>query len=153
METGSSRKLFVSVTIGKEIYAIDAGAIVEILPLIAINRVPHAPSGIAGTIGYRGMPVPVLDLSELILGAPAPERLGTRILVVIAGDASLFGLLAANATETFRFRDSDFGVSDILRASTPFLGPVATGPRGEVRRIELETLLMPYRAMNTPAVP
>ena len=80
METGAALKLFVSFMLDGETYAIDAGAIVEILPLVAVHLVPHAPSGVAGTITYRGAPVPVLDLGDLVLGVPAPARLGTRIL-------------------------------------------------------------------------
>ncbi len=152
METGDRSKLFVSVVLDGETYAVDAGAIVEVLPLIATHQVPNAPRGIAGTISYRGRPVPVIDLGELVLGTPAPVRLGTRILIVCAGEGSLFGLIAANATQTFRFRDADFAASAILNAATPFLGPVALAQQGEVRRIELDTLLAPYLAMNTGPV-
>lgn len=144
MDTGAARKLFVSVTLEAETYAVDAGAIVEILPLVAVHRVPHAPSGVAGTITYRGAPVPVLDLGDFILGLATPSRLGTRILVVRAGNGSLFGLIAPNATETLRLCASDFADSGVQNASAPFLGPVATGPRGLVRRIELDPLLAPY---------
>jgi chemotaxis-related protein WspB len=144
----AARKLFVSIELGAESYAVDAAAIVEILPLVAVRRIPHAPDGMAGTITYRGTPVPMLDLAELILGHPAPSRLGTRILVVRAGDGSLFGLIAPNATETLRFQDSDFAPSGIPNDAAPFLGPVATGPRGLVQRIELAPLLAPYRALG-----
>jgi chemotaxis-related protein WspB len=150
VEIDAARKLFVSITLDAETYVVEAGAIVEILPLVAVHRVPHAPSGIAGTITYRGTPVPVLDLGELVLGLPAPARLGTRILVVRGSDASLFGLVAPNATETLRFHASDFAPSGVPNASAPFLGPVATGPRGQVRRIELDLLLAPYLAVGPP---
>jgi chemotaxis-related protein WspB len=151
VETGAAHKLFVAITLDAETYVVDAAEIVEILPLVAVHRVPHAPSGIAGTITYRGAPVPVLDLGDLVLGSPAPARLGTRILVIRAADASLFGLIAPNATETLRFCASDFAPSGVPNASAPFLGPVATGPRGLVRRIELGPLLAPYRVPG-PAV-
>jgi chemotaxis-related protein WspB len=148
VDQDTARRLFVSIELGAEAYAVDAAAIVEILPLVAVRRVPHAPSGVAGTITYRGTPVPVLDLAELVLGRPAPSRLGTRILVVRAGNASLFGLIAPNATETLRFREADFAPSGVPNAAAPFLGPVATGPRGLVQRIELAPLLAPYLALG-----
>ncbi len=148
MEQGAAGMLFVSTKLDAETYVIDAGAIVEILPLVAIRRVPHAPRGVAGAITYRGAPVPVLDLAELILDNATPSRLGTRILVVRAGDGSLFGLIAPNATETLRFRPSDFAPSGVSNASAQFLGPVATGPRGLVQRIELAALLAPYLTVN-----
>jgi chemotaxis-related protein WspB len=150
---GTAGMLYVSMELDAEIYAITAGAIVEILPLVAIRRVPHAPRGVAGTITYRGLPVPVLDLNELVAGGAAPSRLSTRILIVRAADASLFGLIAPGATETLRIRPADFAPSGVPNVSAPFLGPVTTGPRGLVQRIELDPLLAPYLAADLAVKP
>jgi chemotaxis-related protein WspB len=146
MDTGAAGMLFVAIALDAEDYAIDAAAIVEILPLVAVRRMPHAPRGVAGTIIYRGAPVPVLDLGEIVLGRAAPSRLSTRILLVRAGNRTLFGLIAPNTTETVRFHPADFAPSGVSNVAAPFLGPVAAGPRGLVQRIELATLLAPYLA-------
>ncbi len=144
VDPGAAAMLFVVIELDAEAYAIDARAIVEILPLVAIRRIPHAPRGIAGAITYHGGPVPVLDLGELVVGRAAPSRLATRIILVSAADASLFGLIAPNATETQRFHAADFAPSGVPNAAAPFLGPVANGPRGLVQRIELDRLLAPF---------
>ena len=144
--------LFVVIELDAEAYAIDARAIVEILPLVAIRRVPHAPRGIAGAITYHGAPVPVIDLGELVVGRATPSRLATRIILVSAADASLFGLIAPNATETLRFHAADFAPSGVPNASAPFLGPVANGRHGLVQRIELAVLLAPYLAVSLAEV-
>jgi chemotaxis-related protein WspB len=53
--------LFLTFRIGDETYALDTADICEVLPLLRITRVPHAPSGVAGLINYRGRSVPVVD--------------------------------------------------------------------------------------------
>lgn len=70
--------LFLTFRLGQDRYALDAGQIEAILPLVAIKQLPGAPAGVAGAIGYRGRPVPLIDLSLLALGRPAEPLLSTR---------------------------------------------------------------------------
>ncbi len=57
--------LFLQFQIGTDSYAIEAAQVARILPLVDIKRIPGAPAGVAGAFNYRGMPVPVADLSGL----------------------------------------------------------------------------------------
>jgi hypothetical protein len=59
-----------------------------VLPLVALQRIPEAPRGVAGLFNYRGEPVVAVDLCELILGRPARPALSTRILVVNTAPAA-----------------------------------------------------------------
>ena len=90
--------LFLTFRLGQDRYALDAGQIEAILPLVAIKQLPGAPAGVAGAIGYRGRPVPLIDLSLLALGRPAEPLLSTRIILlrypVAAEERRLLGLLA-----------------------------------------------------------
>jgi chemotaxis-related protein WspB len=128
--------LFLQFQIGDDGFALAADQIVEILPLVALKKVRHAPDAVAGSFDYRGRFVPVVDLCQLELGRPARRRLSTRIIVThLANDESgLVGLIAENATETLRRDPSDFA-------------PFASGLRGLVQRADLENLLpAPLRA-------
>jgi len=74
--------LFFLLRLDDDRYALDAGRIVEILPLVTVKRIPQAAAGIAGIIDYHGTPVPLVDLNQLALGRPARRRLDTRIVIV-----------------------------------------------------------------------
>jgi methyl-accepting chemotaxis protein WspA len=144
--------LFLLFQLGEERYALDAGEVVEVLPLVAITPLPQAPNGVAGFFNYRGAPVPALDLSQLALGRPAQRRLNTRIVLVnyrgAGADAHLLGLIAEKATETLRREAADFAPSGVANPAAPYLGPVTMSERGPVQKIELAGLVPPaLRAM------
>jgi chemotaxis-related protein WspB len=138
--------LFLLFHLGDDCYALDAGQVVEILPLVTIKKMLRAPHGVVGTINYHGTFVPVVDLSELALGHLTPSRLSTRIILVhCSGDAGqprMFGLITEKTTETMRCEAADFVYSGIANDDAAYLGGIATGPRGVlVQRIELSKLL------------
>lgn len=137
--------LFVLFQLGNDRYAIDSGDVAEVLPLVEIKKIPQSPPGVAGAIDYRGMPLPVIDLSELALRRPSLNRLSTRILVVYYPDRNntkhLLGLIAENATATIRRDSADFVPSGITNGGTPYLGPVAADPGGMIQWIQTTGLL------------
>ena len=57
--------LLLNLNIGKEHYAIRASQVIEIIPLIQLEKVPLVESSIKGIFNYRGNPTPVIDLCEL----------------------------------------------------------------------------------------
>jgi chemotaxis-related protein WspB len=137
--------LFLVFHLGADRYALAANEVVEVLPMIALKQIPHAPQGVAGLLNYRGEPVPVLDLSLLALGRPAAQRVSTRLLITRAGEAGgtekLIGLLVERATEALTKEPSEFVAARVDSAGARYLGPVAPDPRGFVQRIELRVLL------------
>jgi chemotaxis-related protein WspB len=139
--------LFLLFQLGEDRYALDTGTIAEILPLVAITPIPHAPVGVAGIFNYRGAPVPAIDLSRLTLGRPAPARLNTRLVVVHypdgRGETRLLGLIAERVTETVRRDHAEFVASGVTLDRAPYLGPVAADPRGLLQWIQVERLLPP----------
>src|SRR5215472_1275232 len=98
--------LFLLFQVGSDRYALEARHVVEVVPLLSLQRIPQAPLGVAGVFNYRGQPVPAVDLSQLTLGKPAEQCLSTRIIIVNYPDRDgrthLLGLIAERATEMFR---------------------------------------------------
>jgi hypothetical protein len=90
--------LFLLFQLGSDFYALDASEIVEVLPLVNIRKSLSLPQQFTGTINYRGAFVPVVDLSELIVGRAAPRRTNTRIILARYatedGKPMLVGLIA-----------------------------------------------------------
>jgi len=126
-------------------YAIDAGQIVEVLPLVAIDAIAGAPVDISGVLLYRGVPIPVVDLTQVLAGRPVARRLSTRIVVVRTrgadGQQARLGLLAERATETMRRSPGDFVESGVRQVAGSCAGPVATDHRGLVQRLDVEKLV------------
>lgn len=139
--------LFLLFRLGKDRYALEAGQIGEVLPLLEVKALPSAPPGVAGVINYHGVPVPVVDLSVLALGRPAESRLSTRIVLThYAGDDGRphwLGLIAEYATETIRLDSAAFASSGVTSSAAPYLGPVAPDPRGMIQRIDPAQILPP----------
>ncbi len=137
--------LFILFQLDRDHYALDAGQVAEVLPLVQLKKIPHAPAGVAGVFTYRGTPVPVLDLSALALGRSAHARLSTRLLLVHYPDATgtkrLLGLIAEKATETLRRDPGDFVAAGVKSDGAPYLGPVASDARGLIQWIEVDKLL------------
>jgi len=137
--------LFLVFQLGDERYALDAGVVAEVLPLVRMKRIPQAPPGLAGLFDYHGAPVPALDLSELACGRPAQLRMSTRILLVRypdeAGRPRPLGLIAERVTQTLRREAADFVASGVSPAGAPYLGAVATDGTGMLQRIDFDKLL------------
>ena len=137
--------LFLVFQVGGHRYAIDAGQVAEMLPLVAITAIARAPEEVAGVLIYRGTPVPVVDLSHLLEGRPAERRLSTRLVIVhypdAKGGARLLGLIAEKATETIRREALEFVDSGVVTDRAPYLGSVAPDARGMVQRVDISRLL------------
>jgi chemotaxis-related protein WspB len=136
--------LFLLFQLGRDRYALDARSIAAVLPLVSIAPIPQTPPSVAGLLNHRGRHVPVVDLSQALLGRPALRRLGTRIVLVNCpgeGDApQLLGLIAEGATGTLRCEPGDFVASGVR---SPHLGPVATYKDGVAQWVGIDQLLSP----------
>jgi purine-binding chemotaxis protein CheW len=93
---------FVTLGIDREVFAVPVDAVLEILEIRPMFRIPEAPSYLAGLIDVRGRGVPVIDLRlKLGLAAQAANEM-TRILVLefAVGEQKLvLGLVADRVIE------------------------------------------------------
>jgi len=137
--------LFLLFQMGKDRYALEASRVVEVVPMLALKRLPQAPPGVAGIFNYRGRPVPAVDLCELATGTPARERLSTRIILVNYrpenGTEHLLGLIAENATEVLRKNSQEFVDPGITIGAAPYLGRVLMDAQGPIQWIHEQRLL------------
>lgn len=137
--------LFLQFHLGSDRYLIEAGRIDAVLPLVRAKVVFGAPLWIAGVFDYRGAPVPLVDLSQLMLGRAARTWHSTRILVVDYplpdGRSRLLGLIAEHALATQERERADFVASGVSIDDAPYLGPVAADAGGLLQWLELDRLL------------
>jgi chemotaxis-related protein WspB len=147
--------LFLTFQIVNDRYAVEANRVVEVLPLLALKRLPQAPAGVAGLFNLRGQPVPAIDLSELSFGKTVEERLSTRIILVEYTDARgvrhPLGLIAERVTQTLRKEPKDFIHPGINLAQAPYLGPVLMDAQGPIQWLRTEHLVSePFRQLLFP---
>ena len=139
--------LFLMFRLGKDRYAIEATQVVEVLPILAAKRLPHAPPAVRGVFDFRGTPVPLIDMTQLALGHDVRENLSTRIVLVHhpdgRGGERLIGLLAEHVTETLRKDAGQFRDSGVELPETRWLGPVASHEGGLVQWLKVDQLLTP----------
>jgi chemotaxis-related protein WspB len=131
--------------LGQERYALDAAEVAEVLPLVHVKPVAHAPAGVAGVIDVRGEIVPVVDLGSLVRNSPVEPRMSTRLIVVRlatpAGERRL-ALMAERVSGTITRQDGDFSASGVATTAS-FLGPLTRDGSELVRRIAVDALLPP----------
>jgi chemotaxis-related protein WspB len=119
--------LLLTLNIGKERYAVDANHVIEIIPLIKLDRVPRVDTCIAGIFNYRGETVPVMDLCQFFANRDCIPNLGSRIILVAISSAQgnrKIGLLAESVTEVIKCDEQDLGFSGIQSSHAQFLGRV-----------------------------
>jgi len=98
----ASEGQFVTLGIEREVFGVPVEAVLEILDMQPVFRVPEAPAYMLGLIDLRGRSVPVLDL-RIKLGLPSvPPTETTRILVLeveVSGRPLVLGLVADRVFE------------------------------------------------------
>jgi chemotaxis-related protein WspB len=139
--------LYLVFQLGDDSYALDARHVVEVLPVVDLKHVPQAPASVAGVLNYRGTPVPVLDLTELLLERRSAARMNTRIVITryadLSGREHFLALLAERTTDMLRREESDFVSSGLALRRAAYLGPVVVEAGRLVQRLEIEHLVPP----------
>ena len=131
--------------LGEGRYALPLCDILEVLPLLPLSGVPHAPDYISGIINYRGQVVPVLDLCQLTLGRPCETRMSTRLIVLhrqLAGRADrLLALMVERAVNEMKLDAKTFQSPPLQIDATPYLERLAVSATGLVQMVTVSQLL------------
>ena len=108
-------------------WALDASTIVEVVPLVRLIPLPHAPAYVRGLFRWRGLVLPAVDLSILAGGEASRELLSTRILVArLAGGAGErhAGLVAEGVTGTALRPEGPTSASGLSLPDAPWISGV-----------------------------
>ena len=131
--------------LGEGHFALPLRALVEVLPLLPVRALAHAPAGVAGVINYRGQVVPVLDLCQLALGQPCAERVSTRLLVLrwqqAGREIGLLALMVERALSELRIDPKSLTPPPLRIDATPYLAGLAVAASGLVQLIDVSRLL------------
>lgn len=127
--------------IGSERYATSVQHILEIIPKVPLEKITNAPEYAAGLLDFRGVPVPVVDLSWLVYGTSGESCYHTRIVIVQSLDNKhVLGLVAEKVTGTVQYEISDFADSGIRIEHLPFIDGIYSDETGIIRYFLVEKL-------------
>jgi chemotaxis-related protein WspB len=121
--------LALSFQVGDERFALPCRDVVEVVPLVRLRRVPHAPAFVAGIFDYRGEATPVIDLCQLMRGQPTRELLSSRLVIIAVGDRPL-ALLAEGVTDAIDVDHKKIGRSGVVVPGAPYLDGVVLAGDG-----------------------
>ncbi len=79
-------------------YAVEAGAVREIILLPRLSFVEELPDYVTGAFNYRGVNIPVIDINLKMRRSPTPADINTKVLV-LSNDKSLFGVIIHESLE------------------------------------------------------
>ncbi len=134
--------------VGDERYAISAKSVVEVVPMVALKKVYHAPEYVAGLFNYRGQIVPVIDLCHLIQNQTCHLHLSTRIIMInyLVRDGEnnvnrLLGLMAERVTETMNKPENELIPPTINVDKSAYLGGIINDEKGMIQYLRIENLL------------
>jgi len=138
--------LLLTFNLGGERYALESSRVVEVIPMVPLRKLPHAPDCVAGLFNYRGAVVPVLELRQLVQGGPCQPCLSTRIILVSwvspkGRKSHTLGLMAERVTETVQKTSLDLSPPGITVEKAPYLGEIILGEGGMIQCLRLEHLL------------
>ena len=132
-------------TLGRHRYALEARSVIEIVPLAELKAIPRAPAYVAGLLDYRGVSVPVLDLTQMNQGQASRACMSTRIILVNytdpAAQSHVLGLMAESVTETIKKEPAEFQPAGVSAPDAPYLGEVASDAQGMIQRVAIEHLV------------
>ena len=106
---------------------------------------PHAPAYVAGLAQWRGLTLPVIDLSALIDGTPAPALLSTRLVIVdyVMSNGRLYplGLVAEKAVEILEVDESNLEPRKVGIPDAPYLNGTREEAGRLIQRVTVNELL------------
>lgn len=131
--------------VGPDRYALGCSQVVEVIPLVELRKLYHAPEYMAGLFNYRGSIVPVLDLCQLIQGSSSRSCLSTRIILVKYQqnnqNEQLIGLMAERVTDTVNVPASQLKEEGIHLENAAYLGKIIMDEKGTIQELRLDALL------------
>lgn len=129
---------------GNEYYALNSENIVKVIPVVSLRQIPGTPHFFSGIFDFKGVLVPVVDLTQLTIGKPADILLSTRIIlthfILKDGRKTILGLMTEDMTEILAIEESDLHDTQISPQLAPYLGPMIQIKDRFIQTIQLDRL-------------
>ena len=137
--------LYLLFDIDNKTYSMDVKDIVEIVPLVNLDKIPNTHEAIAGIFNYRGQITPVIDLSMLICSRPCQKFISTRIIVInfFAADKTYhkIGLMAERVIETIDCEESNSRKLNFNLQNADYMDNVLLKKDNMIQNLDSEKLI------------
>jgi len=134
--------LYAQFFVDEDRYVISAKDVVEIIPVVALKKVPMLPDYAAGLMNYHGCQVPVIDFCHLLLNRACRKKLSTRIILVTrsenTGESMTLGFMVEKATETLIIDESLYSPPVMRNPDAPTNGAIVEYQGVLITRISIE---------------
>lgn len=124
-DASSHAPMLVAFDVGNTAYALDIGAVREVLRPLPMDVPPHAPASVVGVCDHRGEIVPVIDLRVHFGVAPGEAPFGKREerFIVVQRAERLLALVVDRVSDVFRAAEA---------SARPVPEPVITARHREI---------------------
>ena len=98
MGEDTQKDKYLTFTLGEELYGIDIRAVIEIIGIMPITKVPEVPAYVQGIINLRGKIIPVVDMRLRFGQEYRPYSDRTCVIIISVNDV-LIGLIIDGVSE------------------------------------------------------
>lgn len=133
--------LYLRFNLDNEEYALDTRHIIEITPLVDLKPVPKSEDFIVGIMNYRGTPIPVIDLTRILLGREFARNMSTRIIITNTGNGKMVGLIIEHIEGMIKKPETDFVNPNTASGTASYLGNIAIDNKTMIQTIQVDELL------------
>lgn len=137
--------LFLQIQIDENYYILDISKVIEIIPIVSITNSDYNNDFVVGDINYRGMVVPVIDLTKMIANRETRQFLSSRIIIIEfanqKGIKNQIGILAENITDIVSFDQEDFQDKNIELSKFNFLKGKFFIGKSKIQELNLDSFL------------
>lgn len=132
-------------TIGAQRYALPTSIVRELVAIERITPVPRTPPAILGLFNLRGEPMPLVDLSLLLLGTPSPAATKFSVIILRSETVSVGARIDALGTVV-----AHQGVMPTDDADPLFAGFIDVVGHGAVAVIEAGEFMSRIDSLKAP---
>jgi purine-binding chemotaxis protein CheW len=105
--TPTDQKVYVTLMVGEQFFGVPVNSVQDVLGPQRINRIPLAPSEVAGSLNLRGRIVTAIDLRQR-MGLLERSKDHRGMSVVVDHNGELYSLIMDSAGEVMSLPASDF---------------------------------------------
>ena len=98
IDEDTQKDKYLTFTLGEELYGIDIRAVIEIIGIMPITKVPEVPPYVQGIINLRGKIIPVVDMRLRFGQEYRPYSDRTCVIIISVNDV-LIGLIIDGVSE------------------------------------------------------
>lgn len=130
---------------GENEYALETARILRVVPCVNLRPYAGAPAYVAGILNFRGTPVVVVDLGQLINRTPCRRFMSTRIIITEhtrhGGKQILLGLLAEDITTLAKKNHADLLENVLNTPGINYLGKMFRDNERFIQVVKVEAIV------------